>query len=321
MEKNNYGYPMWNGGNANQVGQTARGKREYPRITQLTEQDVAEWKKMLFAHRPFLDTTMLMLYTEETIDTVYTMLYQTLRSNPGNGLLACAETRLELERIASTYSETEKVALARKGLEWYNWLKSEKLLFERAPFQYFSRGDNDYADPALLLQILSSQLTSRDGMKPLALLTRDNGLGEDALGLNQFKTLERVKDRLLLEPIKVFYVNTHARVVPFTPTGTTQSVRPVQPAGYGQPVRPVQPAGYGQPVHPVQPAGYGQPVRPVQPAGYGQPVHPVQPAGYGQSVQPGYGQGGRYGQTAQPTGNGGVPSYPGTGSNWGGRSA
>jgi len=287
MERNNYGYsPMWN---VNQTPMATQG-REYPKITQLSEQDMKNWHDMLLGHRPFLDTTIMMLYTEETIDTVYTMIYQVLKNNPGHCLLACAETRLELERIASTYNEQDKVALARKGLAWYNWLKNEKVLFEREPFQYSVKGSNDYADPALLLQLLSSQLTSRDGMKPLALLTRDNGLGQDALELNQFKTLERVKDKMMLEPIKVFYVNTHARIVPFTPTSAVQPARPAQPNVYGQPARPapVQPTGYGRSACPAsaQPNVYGQPERPApaQPTSCGRSARPApaQPTGYGQ---------------------------------------
>lgn len=192
---------------------------EVPRVTYLTEQVRGVWREMLTRYVCRLDTNIFMLYCRETTHTVMREIEQILLASPGCYVMACEETRIELERIAQREAG-EKGELAQTGLSWYLRLKEKKLLVEEPAFQYRGGDCNGYADASILIRLMAGMLLRRPEEKPIAFIARDAKLNKDVLALNGLKALSKAGTQ---EGICVFHVSKYGKPVPFDPNFVSRS--------------------------------------------------------------------------------------------------
>lgn len=187
------------------------------RVTSLTPEARESWRAALTQYDCTLDTNIFMCHCVETTNTVMSAIEEILTSQ-GSFILACAETRLELESISQRMG-AESQALAACGLQWYQRLRSKRLLVEEEPFQYMNGSLNGYADAAVLIRMMAHLLLRRPTEKPRAFISRDSRLNKDLLALNSLKTLSRAR---VQEPICVLHVNKYGSIVPFDPAHVSQ---------------------------------------------------------------------------------------------------
>lgn len=206
--------------------QSTQTPHQAVRVTSLSPEARESWRAALAQYDCTLDTNIFMLHCEETTNTVMSAIEEIL-TQQGGFILACAETRLELEIISQRVGDDSQ-RLAACGLKWYQRLQGKHLLAEEAPFQYMDGSHNGYADAAVLIRMMAHLLLRRPTEKPRAFISRDGKLNKDLLALNSLRTLSRAR---VQEPICVLHVNKYGSVVPFNPAFV--SPQPQQQAAPG----------------------------------------------------------------------------------------
>lgn len=251
----------------------------YQQQETLSPAAISSWKEILKTPC-MLDTCCFMavspMFTQRLFSTLEGIL-----EDMKTCLHTVGETHRELQRL-SQYGRTQEVKdKAREGLVWYERLQRKGLLKEMPPFYDAQLAqDNTYADPSILMWLLTSMVLCEAGQQPLTLISRDSNLVKDAVRLRDMHSMTAAGQQV----ITVQFMDNHGKIVVSKYDSNGQQAAPVQSQA---PVYAQQPQAqrFGQPAQPQAPA-YGQ-----QPQRFGQPAQPQAPA-YGQQPQ-------RYGQPAQ----------------------